>query len=266
MLWSEGLMHKLTKNGITGRLRNWIHDFLIDRKFRVKVKNTLSEQYEQENGTPQGSVISPILFLLMMNDFPTAEQNTETSLFADDSAIWRSGRNLENIQQQLQKDVDKIGLWCNMWGFKLNEKKSIAMVFSKNHRNRQEKLKLIINGSQINTATKAKFLGITFDQELNWNDHINNIVNSCKARINLLRSLSGQHWGAGKHALLRIYRTLIRPRLDYGLEIFHTATKYNWKKLEVLQNTCLKLACGSMCGTAIDALEQDCGGVPLSLI
>jgi len=265
MLWREGLMHKLSKNGISGRIKNWIQDFLSNRTFRVKVNNTLSEQHELQNGTPQGSVISPVLFLLMINDFPTTEQNTETSLFADDSAIWRSGRNLVNIQNQLQKDIDKIGIWCNMWGFKLNEKKTIAMVFSRSYQNRQEKLKLSINGIEINTVTTAKFLGITFDQELHWTEHIQNIVNNCKARINLLRSLTGQDWGAGKYTLLRIYRTLIRPRLDYGLELFHTATKSNWKKLEVLQNVCLKIACGSMRGSAIDALQQECGELPLKL-
>jgi hypothetical protein len=126
-------------------------------------------------------------------------------------------------------------------------------------------LNLNINGKLINTVTKARFLGINFDQQLNWNDHITSIVNSCKSKINLLRSLTGQLWGAGKYSLLKIYRTLIRPRLDYGLELFYTASKASWKKLEIIQSTCLRLACGAMRGTATDALQQECGELPLKL-
>lgn len=265
MLWKEGLMQKLKTAGIDGRMKNWIEDFLTGRKFQVKINGVLSDLYDLQNGTPQGSVISPILFLLMINDFPHTTSNTETSLYADDSAIWRSGRNIENIQQQLQPDIDKIAVWCDLWGFKLNEKKTVAIIFSKNYRHRQEKLKLKVNGNLISTVTSAKFLGVTFDQQLTWNEHINNIAESCKKRINLLRSLSGQQWGAGKHSMLKIYRTLIRPKIDYGIELFHTANKASWKKLEVLQSTCLRLACGAMRGTAVDALQQECGEMPLHL-
>jgi len=139
------------------------------------------------------------------------------------------------------------------------------MIFSRNYRNRQEKLSLKVNGKLINTVTKAIFLGINIDQQLNWNDRINAVVNSCKSKINLLRSLTGQLWGAGKYSLLKIYRTLIRPRLDYGLELFYTASKGSWKKLETIQTTCLRLACGAMRGTANDTLQQECGELPLKL-
>ena len=265
MMWKDGLLHKLQQAGIHGRMHNWIKDFLSNRKIRVKVSNTLSQQYELQNGTPQGSVISPILFLLMINDFPTTEINNETSLFADDSAIWRSGKRLQQITNKLKPDVEKIEKWCDEWGFKLNEKKTVAIVFSKNSQLRREKVQIAINGKLIETVSTVKFLGLTFDQNLNWNDHINNIAESCKKKINLMRSLTGQHWGAGKRSLIQIYRTLVRPKMEYGLEVLHTASKASWKKLEVIQHTCLRIACGAMRGTPIDALQQECGELPLQL-
>ena len=63
------------------------------------------------------------------------------------------------------------------------------MIFSRNYRHRQEMLNLNINGKLINTVTKARFLGINFDQQLNLNDHVNSIVNSCKSKINLVTFL-----------------------------------------------------------------------------
>ena len=265
MLWKQGLLHKLTKIGIKGKLKNWIEDFLTDRFFQVNIGGTLSDKYELQNGTPQGSVISPILFLIMINDYPTTVRGTETSLFADDSAIWRSGKNIANIEKQLQEDVDKISKWSSLWGFKLNEKKTVAIIFSRSSKNRKHKLNIKENGKIISTSTTVKFLGIIFDQQLTWKDHINNITNSCKKKINLLRNLSGQQWGAGKQCMLRIYRTLIRPKLEYGIELFCTANKASWRKLSVIQNTCLRLACGAMRGTAIDALQQECGELPILL-
>jgi len=265
MLWKDGLIHKLHNMGINGRIKSWIEDFLSDRKIRVKVNNTLSAEYSLQNGTPQGSVISPVLFLIMINDFPTTMPDTNTSLFADDSSIWRSGRNLQHIIKKLVPDINKIEIWCDNWGFRLNEKKTVAMVFSKNTSHLQQKVPIKINGKLIETVKSVKFLGLTFDQRLTWEKHIGNIVESCKCKINMLRSLTGQHWGTGKRSLLKIYRSLIRPKMEYGIEIFHTASKNAWNKLEVIQHTCLRIACGAMRGTSTDALLQECGEMPLKL-
>jgi len=106
---------------------------------------------------------------------------------------------------------------------------------------------------------------MTFDQRLTWNKHIEKVIDSCKVKMNLLRSLTGQQWGACKRSLLQIYKTLIRPKLEYGMELLHTASRKAWKKLEVIQNTCLRIACGAMHGTAADALQQECGELPLKL-
>ena len=265
MLWKNGLIHKLRQLGLSGNIIGWITDFLSDRKIRVRVNNILSSEYLLQNGTPQGSVISPLLFLIMINDYPPTEVGTETSLYADDSAIWRSGKQLQQTIQKLNTDVQKIQRWCDLWGFKLNEKKTVAIIFSKNNEHLKHKVDIRINGKQIETVSSVKFLGLTFDQRLNWAEHINNVVISCKKKINLMRSLTGQQWGASKTSMLKIYRTLIRPRMEYGVELFHTASKAALQKLNSIQYTCLRLACGAMRGTAADALQQECGEMPLSI-
>ena len=226
MLWKNGLIYKMKQCGINGKILNWIEDFLSDRKIRVNINNTLSDSHTLENGTPQGSVISPILFLLIINDFPsTTSSNISTSLFADDSAIWTSGRNTQQLEKILKPRVEEIVSWCNRWGFKLNENKTTAVIFSNSRIARNTSINIDINGKTIATAKTAKFLGLTFDQQLTWKPHINNIVDKTKKKINLLRSITGQRWGANKATLLRIYRTLIRPKIEYGFELFFSASK-----------------------------------------
>ena len=95
MIWKDGLLYKLRKLGIENEMYRWIDDFLTDRTIQVKIGNELSDVIKLENGTPQGSVLSPVLFLIMINDLPDPEDEVKLSIFADDCSIWRSGRNLE---------------------------------------------------------------------------------------------------------------------------------------------------------------------------
>ena len=67
----------------------FISDFLTDRTIQVRVGDALSDIFRLENGTTQGSIISPLLFLIMINDLPDVLVNVDSSLFADDSAVFK---------------------------------------------------------------------------------------------------------------------------------------------------------------------------------
>ncbi len=92
MVWKEGLVIKMYDAGIRGRMLNWINHFMKDRTIQVKVDEFLSSEEKVVNGTPQGSVISPVLFNMMINDiFSKLEGSFGLSLFADDGAVWKKG-------------------------------------------------------------------------------------------------------------------------------------------------------------------------------
>jgi len=71
----------------------------------------------------------PLLFLIMINDLPNFLQDVESSLFADDSCIFKSGKNLKHINKLLQNNLDRLSDWCDTWGFKISLEKTVA-VFS----------------------------------------------------------------------------------------------------------------------------------------
>ena len=202
--------------GISGKIFTYIKHFLSSRTMQVRVGNTLSgtHMYTIENGTPQGSIISPILFLVMINDLPASITKTEATLFADDSCLFTSGKNLSYIVHKMQDSLNKLVQWCDFNGFKISMNKTVAVLFTR-RRDRIDNI-LKINGESVKVENKAKFLGIIFDSKLSWNDHVNYIVDKCKKRLNLLRAISGNKWGANKKTLLMIYRSLIRSIIDYG--------------------------------------------------
>ncbi len=102
MMWKEGLLIKLNKIGVKGKMFNWINDFLFGRKIQVRIGADSSDQYIVDNGTPQGSVISPLLFIIMINDvYGTVPEDIGRSLFADDGALWKRGRNMGYVTRKM---------------------------------------------------------------------------------------------------------------------------------------------------------------------
>ena len=260
MIWKKGLLYKISNIGIGGNMFNWINDFLKNRTMQVRLGAMFSEVQNVENGTPQGSVISPILFLLAINDIQP--QNINSSLFADDTAIWKTGKNVKLLAKQVQQSINYIEDWCNKWGFKVSVAKTKAVLF---HRGKTKKYKLNFRGIPLEQEKKVKFLGLIFDKRLTWKDHIEYLTNRCKKRINLMKVVSGAYWGACKETLVILYRNLIRSCIDYGCEIYDSTVKTNKMKIDRIQSQCLRVCCGALRSTPINALQVDCGEMPLEL-
>jgi len=242
MLWKDGLLHKLGKIGINGNMFDFINSFIKNRSMQVQVGSSRSKVVTLENGTPQGSVISPVLFLIMINDL-TVNTGVELSLFADDSATYKSGTNLDFILKKLQMSLDIISTWCDEWGFKISPTKSCGVIFT-NKVKVKSKIKLEINGSPLKMENKVKFLGLIFDSKLTWSAHVDYIIGRCKSRINLMRCLSGTRFGASKRCLLTIYKVLIRSVLDYGAIAYDSASLAVKNKLDSIQYRALITCCG----------------------
>ena len=142
MVWRQGLLIKIKQLGIRGRVFQWIRDFLTERKIAVKVDGTLSRCYEVENGTPQGSIISPLLFSIAINDiFKDLDRSTEVALFADDGALWRRGKNMGHVVGRMQQAISNVEKWAFDWGFRFSVDKT-KMYFTRRKINEEFKIKL----------------------------------------------------------------------------------------------------------------------------
>jgi hypothetical protein len=257
----QRLLLKLRRLGILGNMYNFIVGLLHAKYISVKVGSELSDRRRLDIGVPQGSSISPTVFNIMLSDLPAGcLRGDNVSIFADDICIWRRGKNLELTSKQIQKHVNEISAWCDLNDFAMSAEKTKCMVFS--HR-RENKCSVRLNNNNIEIVESHKFLGVNFDSKLTWDKHIDSIVVRSKQRCNLLRCLSGTYWGADMHSLLMLYRTYIRPIIDYGCIIYQTASKSQLSKLDRIQAQALRICLGALRHTSTSAIQTVSGEEPL---
>ena len=197
----------------------------------------------------------------MINDLPNSTNGVSTAIFADDTALWKLGYDLENITKSVQECLDSASKWCRTWGFLLPKEKTIAVVFSK--RGNVSPTQTHINRTKLNWKKEVKFLGVIFDERNTWKNHINHI-DRCKRRMNLMRCISGQNWGADKKWLMPIYIAMIRSVIEYGSQAYLTASPFQQEISDRIQAQALRICCGAMKCTTF-SLQVECGEQPLHL-
>jgi len=114
MVNKEVLLSKLLSYGISGRMFHFIRSFLSNRTFQARIGSTLSMTKRLENGTPQGNVLSPILFSLMINNLPK-RITSHAALYADDFCFWECASDITLLNKLCQRSLTKVCKWCEDW-------------------------------------------------------------------------------------------------------------------------------------------------------
>ena len=131
-VWHNGLRYKTFMLHLTTKMTRWLSDFLVGRVIQVNVNGFLSDKISPVAGVTKGSVLSPLLFLIYVNDLPKPHhrQNSK-SQFADDTALWAASKNVQFAAKLLRKDLRKLAKWCVKWRIKLNPEKTKVIIFSR---------------------------------------------------------------------------------------------------------------------------------------
>ena len=264
MAWRRGILQKLHDMGIRGNLPIFIKNLISNRTFRVRIGSTLSDLHMQENGVPQGSAISPTLFMLLINDIlEDTPSHIRYSLYADDIAIWSVHPDINMAKIGIQNTLDKISRWQDKWGTRFSPNKSNYILFT--YKKIIPTINLTIKGEPIPEAKSTFFLGMNLDSKLKWNKHIQYLADACNKRLNVLRSIQNHNWGADMYSMVKFYKAFIRAKMDYGCHLYDAAAKTNKKILNTIQNNALRIATGGLHNTQKEFLEAETDVIPLQL-
>lgn len=211
--------------------------YISDRFFRIKQEDEYSNLKEIRAGVPQGSVLGPILYLLYTSDLPTPV-DTIVATFADDTALLVAEKDQETSLRKLQMACNSVVNWTKQWRIKLNELKSIYVIFT--NKKITEPLSLNINGMIVPHELNAKYLGMTLDAKLRWKTHVK------KKRAELGLKYRQHYWLLGRNSKLSVYNKIViynqvlKPVWLYGIQLWGCASDNNIKCIQTFQNKVLR--------------------------
>ena len=186
--WRYGILKDIHKLGLRGRLPTFIENFLADRAMQDRVGSSLSDYYDQEQGVPQGGVLSTTLFSIKINDIVKCLGNlTDCSLYVDDFCICCRSKSMATIERQLQQNLNKIENWTTSNGFKFSKSKTQCVHFCQLGKQHNDPV-LHLYGSPIPVVEESKFLVILFDRKLSFIPHIKYLKAKCLKKIESFKS------------------------------------------------------------------------------
>lgn len=210
-VWHKGLIYKLELLGVRDPLLKWFKSYLSGRKQRVIIDGQSSDWTDIESGVPQGSVLGPLLFLIYINDI-TQDLQCDSFLYADDTSLLEVVEDPDISADRLNNDLKCIYEWTRDWLVTINPDKTKSVTFS------VKKLKsvhptLYFANEPIEIVSNHKHLGVTLSSNLSWRAHIFNVYEKASKKLNLLKGLK---FKVNRETLSKLYKSLIRPVMEYA--------------------------------------------------
>lgn len=226
------LMIKISALGINGKIYDWIKAWLRDRKQRVVVNGEESEWVDVSSGVPQGSVLGPLLFLIYINDVDEYIRS-KIFKFADDAKIVGGVRTLEGVNV-IKNDLIALSRWCSEWQMELNVEKCKVMHVGVN--NKMERYG--INGQDLVETSEEKDLGVIINQNLKVSQQC---LTAAKKGNQILGLIYRTFSMRSKEIIVRLYKALVRPHLDYCIQAWRPHLQKDIDVLEKVQRRATRM-------------------------
>ena len=240
------LLHKLKHSfQITDKAFEWIRSYLSGREQRVVVQGKCSQWVHVKSGTPEGGLLSPLLFACFVNDLPGSLQ-TESLMFADDVKLYR-GVDSESEINFIQAQLDSLCEWSDRWRLKLNPSK--CKVLTLTLRRKPFLGAYTINGVLLERVQVMRDLGVLLDQRLTFGEHVEYTVRKANRALGLLmRTFAtgkrGRSLNLSQHrAVLSTYFANVRSILEYCSVVWGGAARTHMQRIERVQEKFLFWLC-----------------------
>lgn len=230
----ELLLKKLNKMGIRGLAEKLIRSYLSNRSQITKVNDSLSDEGKLDVGLPQGTILSPVLFNLYVNDLLRLKLSGEIAAFADDTRLLCSEKNRSVLYKNANEDFESIKNWLAANLLTLNTDKTVFLEF--NPKTCENDTAHGITG--IKRVEETKFLGVIIDDKLKWDRHVSQITTKLRKTIYKFVQL---RQCVNEEVLKTVYYALVQSHLTYGIIAWGGAFQNTLEKLAVIQRKILKV-------------------------
>ena len=160
-------------------------------------------------GVPQGSILGPILFIIYVNDLNGVSNKLRNIMFADDTNLFMTGKNISEIELQINIELNLLVEWFQANLLSLNISKTNYIIFCKK---RKINTNIFIGRTPLERLQNTKFLGVVLSHDLSWNKHIDVVLNKISKNIGIIAKV--RHLLPLSHTCI-LYRTLVEPYLNY---------------------------------------------------
>ena len=234
----EMLLLKLKSYGITGTAHDWFSSYLSNRKQQVCVNGQLSSPSTVTMGVPQGSILGPLAFIIFINDLPSAIKHSEVHMYADDTVIFLGSDKPDYISKRLSSDLNAINDWFTKNHLSLNVSKTKFMIYGTNAlKKRFSNLRLDVGGELIERVHNFKYLGVIFDENLTWDNHIEYVHSKASSRLYLFKRLRHH---LDKDQAMIVFSALVQSVMDYADTVWSSCSAKSQNLLQKLQNKGLR--------------------------
>ena len=256
--WHDAIRYKISKFNLPTKIVRLISSFLRDRKLKVKFGSKTSKDVTMGAGTPQGSCLSPLLYILLVNDVPDLSSNASLGQFADDMALWTNAYTTRGSINRLQSAVNVLEGWCRRWRIKLNGTKSNLMVINRLPNQKTEELSLQLFNDIIHATPTARYLGVEFDDKMRFKHHFDAVESKVTARMNVFKLLAKNN--VDNCTMIRLYKTYVRPLFEYGSISF---LPEGIKRFQKIQNEFIRVSLRLPRYLSTDVIHNAAGLQPL---
>ena len=230
------LLHKLQKNNFPPHITSWLLSFLSNRSQYVQIGESRSGNKNVNAGAPQGTLTGPNAFKLTINDLsPDCEyvKYVDDSTFADDS--------VDPLDDKMQNMANYVYNWTSENGMLLNVKKNKEMILYFGLKYPLSAIpNLTIGGQAVQRVSSFKLLGVVFNHNLTWDDHVDYMLSKAKKRVHCISQLV--HAGVDYNHIVNIYCSIVRSVLEYCCPPWHPGlTSLQSQNIERVQKRCLKI-------------------------
>ena len=233
------LFYKLEHYGFRGHSLQLLKSYVSERKQYTTVNNSTSNVKSLNYGVPQGSVLGPLLFLIYVNDIQHCIDKKKIKLFADDTGVFQFNKDLRIVIKEASENFEKIYNWFLANQLELSLEKSHFIIFHSKRKKMPFQVDRIHFGNKsIPRVNFTKYIGMTIDEHLSWELHVDGILKSLYKYYRLFYHM--RHF-VNKSLIRTIYYSCVYSRIQYGIEVYGTCKMGLINKLQINQNKLLRI-------------------------